>query len=314
MSKTIREAYGEALARYGKDDPRVVVLDADVTSSTKSGLFAAACPDRFFNIGIAEANMAAMAAGLASEGKIPFVNTFAVFIATLGTLAARTFAGYGNLNIKFMGAYGGMSDAYDGASHHSIEDIAVMRAIPNIETFVASDAVQTAWLVKNAVASPHPMYIRLSRDAMPALYGENETFETGRAKVLRDGGDVTIFACGVMCGAALAAADALAGKGVSARVVDMFTIKPLDADMVAACAVETRALVTAEEHNIVGGLGGAVAEALAGIAKAPPLRMVGIRDRFTESGGYAALLEKYGLDPASVAKEAMAALSLADAP
>lgn len=242
---TIREAYGNALVRYGKDDPRVVVLDADVSFSTKSGVFGVACPDRFFNLGIAEANMAAVAAGFAAEGKIPFVNTFAVFLATMGSLAMRTFGGYGGLPIKMMGAYGGVSDAYDGATHHSVEDIAIMRAIPNVITMVASDEILTDWLVKTAIATPSPMYIRLSRDKMRPLYDENEKFEIGKGKVVRGGSDVTIIACGVMCGQAMEAADILAGDGISARVVDMFTIKPIDADLIHRCARETRAIVTA---------------------------------------------------------------------
>lgn len=303
--KTIREAYGEALIKYGKDDPRVVVMDADVSSSTKSGMFGAACPERFFNVGIAEANMTAMAAGFAAEGKIPFVNTFAVFLATTGSLAMRTFGGYAGLPMKFMGAYSGMSDAYDGATHHSIEDLSIMRAIPNVVTMVASDEVQTDWLVKNAIATDSPMYIRLSRDKMKPLYLENETFETGKGKVLRDGSDITIFACGMMCGIALDAAAILENDGVSARVVDMFTIKPLDRELVLRCARETRAIITAEEHNVIGGLGSAVAEVLAEANMQVPLVRIGIEDRFTETGAYGDLLAAHGLDAVSIAQKAM---------
>lgn len=310
--KTIREAYGDALVKYGKDDPRVVVLDADVSSSTKSGIFAAACPERFFNLGIAEANMAAMAAGFAAEGKIPFVNTFAVFLATTGLLAMRTMGGYGNLPIKFMGGYGGVSDAYDGATHHSIEDLAVMRAIPNVVTMVASDETMTDWLVKNAIDSNNPMFIRLSRDTMTPLYQKGEVFETGRGKILRDGGDATIFACGVMCGNSLEAARLLEKKGISVRVADMFTIKPLDSDLVLRCARETRAIVTAEEHSVIGGLGGAVAETLATAGAAVPLERVGIEDRFTETGSYADLMAAYGLDAPAIAAKVESALARAN--
>lgn len=306
--KTIREAYGEALVKYGKRDPRVVVMDADVSSSTKSGMFGAECPDRFFNVGIAEANMTAMAAGFAAEGKIPFVNTFAVFLATTGSLAMRTFGGYAGLPVKFMGAYGGVSDAYDGATHHSIEDLSIMRAIPNVVTMVASDEVQTDWLVKNAIETNRPMYIRLSRDKMPSLYAEDETFETGKGKILRNGGDVTIFACGVMCGNALEAAKVLEAEGISARVVDMFTIKPIDHDLILRCARETRAIVTAEEHSIVGGLGSAVAEVLAEAGAQVPLARIGIQDRFTETGAYGDLLTAFGLDSASIACKAASIL------
>lgn len=306
--KTIREAYGAALVKYGKDDARVVVMDADVSSSTKSGMFGAECPERFFNVGIAEANMTAMAAGFAAEGKIPFVNTFAVFLATTGSLAMRTFGGYAGLPVKFMGAYGGVSDAYDGATHHSIEDLSIMRAIPNVVTMVASDEIQTDWLVKNAIDTNSPMYIRLSRDKMTPLYEEGEIFETGKGKIIRNGGDVTIFACGVMCGNALEAAKILDAEGISARVVDMFTIKPIDRELIVRCARETRAIVTAEEHSIVGGLGSAVAEVLAEAGSPTPLTRVGIQDCFTETGAYGDLLEAFGLDADVIARKALSTL------
>jgi Transketolase, C-terminal subunit len=302
--KTIREAYGDALVKYGKDDPRVVVLDADVSSSTKSGTFGAACPGRFFNVGIAEANMAAMAAGFAADGKIPFVNTFAVFLTSTGLLAMRTFGGYGGLPIKFVGAYGGMSDAFDGATHHSVEDIAIMRAIPNVIVMVASDEIQADWMVRNAIDTEMPMYIRLSRDKMPRLYQEGEDFQTGRAKILRDGSDITICACGVMCGNALEAANILEKEGISVRVVDMFTIKPLDKETLLKCTEDTWVIVTAEEHSIIGGLGGAVAEALAEAGAEIPLVRVGINDRFTETGPYDELMSSYGLDAGSIAEKA----------
>lgn len=296
MAKSIRDSYGEALAKYGRQDRRVVVFDADASSSTRSGLFAAVCPERFFNVGIAEANMVAMAAGLAAEGKVPFVNTFAVFIATIGSLAARTFSGYGRLNIKFMGAYAGVSDGYDGATHHSVEDIAIMRALPGIKVLVASDAVLTDWLVKNALAVDSPMYIRLSRDAMPALYREGESFEMGKGKLIRPGDDLTVIACGMMVSVAVQAAERLAAEGLSVRVVDLFTIKPLDRDLIRQCARETGAIVTAEEHSTIGGLGGAVAEELAQSDCRVPVEIMGIPDCYTQSGSYAGLLSCYGLD------------------
>ena len=185
MAKAIREAYGEALVKYGRDNPDVVVLDADVSGSTRSALFRQACPERFFNVGVAEANMSAMAAGFASVGKIPFVNTFATFMTTLGLLPARIFGSYSHLNIKFMGAYGGLSDAYDGPSHHSVEDVAIMRALPNFRVYVASDEVHTEWLVKHAIESHGPMYVRLSRDVFPSVYEPGTRFEDeiGRAHV-----------------------------------------------------------------------------------------------------------------------------------
>lgn len=231
MAKAIREVYGEALVKYGKDNPDVVVLDADVSGSTKSAIFGKACPDRFFNMGIAEANMTAAAAGMASVGKIPFVNTFAVFLTTIGLLPARALGSYSKVNIKMAGAYGGMSDAFDGPSHHALEDIAVMRTLPNFKVFVPCDAAQTEWVVKNAIEDPSPMYIRLSRDVFPDVYAEGETFEEGKGRIVRDGTDATVIACGLMVGNAMAAAEELAKEGISLRVVDMFCIKPLDEEL-----------------------------------------------------------------------------------
>lgn len=300
MSMTIREAYGKALVHYGKKYPDVVVLDADVSSSTQSCLFAQAFPDRFFNVGIAEQGMVGIAAGMATAGMIPFVNTFAVFLSTLGTLPARAMIAYSELNVKLMGAYGGLSDAYDGASHQAVEDIAVFRAIPNMTVLVASDALLTEALVHQAILTPGPMYIRLSRDSMDSLYAPGESFDIGKGKVLRAGRDVTLIGCGVMTGRALRAAEVLADKGIDARVVDLFTIKPLDADLIRACAAETGAIVTAEEHSVLGGLGGAVAEVLVSGDNAAAVEMVGVRDCFGESGSYADLTRKYGLDVADI--------------
>ena len=296
MSKAIRDVYGEALAKYGKDDKRVVVLDADVSSSTKSATFKAVAPERFFNVGIAEANMCAMAAGMAASGKIPFVNTFAVFLTSIGLITARALGSYGEVPVKYVGAYGGLSDAFDGPSHHSIEDLAMMRALPNFKVFVASDATMTDWLVKNAIDDPSPMYLRMSRDVFPDIYSADEKFEEGKGKIIRDGKDATIIACGLMVGNALAAADQLAKEGINVRVVDMFCIKPLDKDLVLQCAKETGAIISAEEHNIIGGLGGAVAEALCAADAVVPMGFVGVNDCHAECGPYAKLQAKYGLD------------------
>ena len=303
MAKSIRDVYGEALVRYGKDDPRVVVLDADVSSSTKSGTFKKACPERFFNAGIAEADMTSMAAGFATTGKIPFANTFAVFITSIGLCAARAFGSYSKLPIKLVGAYGGLSDAFDGPSHHSLEDIAVMRSLPNFKVFVPCDAAQTDWVVKNAIEDPSPMYLRFSRDVFPDVYEAGETFEEGKGRIVREGTDATVIACGIMVGNAVKAAEELAKEGISLRVVDMFCIKPLDKELVVRCAKETGAIISAEEHNIIGGLGGAVAEALAASGINAPMGFVGMNDCHGECGPYAKLMEKYGLDPAAIAKK-----------
>lgn len=300
MAKAIREVYGEALVKYGKDNPDVVVLDADVSGSTKSAIFGKACPDRFFNMGIAEANMTAAAAGMASVGKIPFVNTFAVFLTTIGLLPARALGSYSKVNIKMAGAYGGMSDAFDGPSHHALEDIAVMRTLPNFKVFVPCDAAQTEWVVKNAIEDPSPMYIRLSRDVFPDVYAEGETFQEGKGRIVRDGTDATVIACGLMVGNAMAAAEELAKEGISLRVVDMFCIKPLDEELIVRCAKETGAIISAEEHSIIGGLGGAVSEALCKAGAQVPMGFVGVNDMHGECGPYKQLQAKYGLDAAAI--------------
>lgn len=303
MGKAIRDVYGDSLAKYGLENQNVVVLDADVSGSTKSAVFGKACPDRFFNMGIAEAGMTAVAAGMASVGKIPFVNTFAVFVTTNGLLPARALGSYSRLPIKLCGAYSGMSDAFDGPSHHALEDLAVMRSLPNFKVFVPCDAVQTDWVVKNAIEDPSPMYLRLSRDAFPDVYQPGEQFEEGKGRIVREGADATVIACGIMVGHALQAADELAKEGVSLRVVDMFCIKPLDRELIVRCARETGAIISAEEHSVIGGLGGAVAEALCEAAAKVPMGFVGTQDLHGECGPYSQLLAKYGLDAAAIAEK-----------
>ncbi|GHV34026.1 transketolase [Synergistales bacterium] len=300
MAKAIREIYGEVLAKYGPTNKDIIVLDADVSSSTRSVLFQNVCPDRFFNVGVAEANMVAMAAGFASVGKIPFINTFATFLSTIGLLGARIFGSYSELNMKFMGAYGGLSDAFDGPSHHAIEDIAIMRSLPNFRVYVASDETSTEWIVKNAIDSKGPMYVRLSRDVFPTLYSASDKFEDGKGKILRQGKDVTIIATGVMVGFALEAAKTLTSEGIETRVIDMFTIKPLDKELILDSAKTTGAVVTAEEHSIIGGLGGAVAEALVTSDARVPVGFVGLNDTHAECGPYSELLAKYKLDAEAI--------------
>ncbi len=300
MAKQLREVYGSVLAELGETNPDIVVLDADLSGSTKSKLFADKHPDRFFNMGIAESNMVSTAAGLAAVGKIPFVNTFTVFLTTLGLIAARGQVCYGNLNVKFGGAYCGMSDALDGASHHALEDISAMRALPNMRVIVPSDETSTRWATQWAVDHDGPVYLRLSRDTYPDLYPAGVKFEMGKGAIVRDGTDVTVIACGLLVHKAMEAAEELAKDGVSVRVVDMYSIKPLDAELIERCARETGAVVTAEEHNIYGGLGSAVAEVLAHAGAGVPTEFVGVRDTFTESGKYSELLAKYGIDAAGV--------------
>ena len=303
MGKAIRDVYGDALVKFGKDNKNVVVLDADLSGSTKSAVFGKACPERFFNVGIAEANMTAMAGGLASVGKIPFVNTFAAFLATIGLLSARALGSYSKLPIKMVGAYGGMSDAFDGPSHHALEDIAIMRTLPNFKVFVPCDATETEWVVKNAIEDASPMYLRLSRDVFPDVYSEGASFEEGKGNIVREGKDATVIACGLMVGHAMKAAEELAKEGIEIRVVDMFCIKPLDKELVVRCAKETGAIISAEEHSIIGGLGGAVSEALCAAGAQVPMGFVGTNDIHGECGPYAKLQEKYGFDAAAIVRK-----------
>jgi transketolase len=267
------------------------------------------CSERFFNVGIAESNMAAMAAGFAAEGKIPFVNTFATFITSYSLASARAFASYSRLGIKFIGSYGGLSDAFDGPSHHSVDDLAVMRALPNFKVYVASDERQTNWLVKNAIRDNSPMYIRLSRDIFPALYSEGDVFEDGKGKVLKDGTDAVIISCGIMAGTSLDASKILAAEGINVAVIDMFCIKPFDQALLYDYAKKTGAVVTAEEHSIIGGLGSAVSEALCSGNISVPVGFVGLDDCHAECGPYNMLLHKYGLDAQAVAAKVRETIS-----
>lgn len=303
MGKALRDYYGEALLKYGSDE-RVVVLDSDVSGSTKSKIFGDKYPERFFNVGIAEENMVAMSAGFAKEGKIPFTNTFAVFLTTNGLLAARTFASYSKLNMKMMGGYGGLSDSYDGPTHHALEDIAVMRSLPNVEVLVASDGVLVDWLVQYCINHNGPVYVRLSRGEAKPVYSEGEQFEIGKAKKVREGGDLTIISCGVMTGESLEAAKLLSEMGIEARVLDMFSIKPIDEQAIIEAANETGAILSVEEHNIIGGLGSAVAEVL--VANKPvPQGFVGMKDQHAECGDYGDLFEKYKLNPNAIKEAAI---------
>ena len=301
MAKANRDVYGEALAELGAEYPDIVVLDADLSGSTKSRVFGQKYPDRFFNMGIAESNMVACAAGLASVGKIPFVNTFTVFLTTLGLIAARAQVCYGNLNVKLAGAYGGMSDALDGATHHATEDIAAMRALPNMRVIVPSDSESTRWATRWAAETYGPVYLRLSRAEYPDLYPAGTVFEPGRAMVVREGTDAVVFAIGLMVHKALEAAEMLENEGISVQVVDLLSLKPIDAALVEHCARKTGAVVCAEEHQIYGGACSAVAEVLAQAGVGSPAEFVGIQDVFTETGKYDKLLTAYGLDAQAVA-------------
>ena len=307
--KPMRQAYGETLVELGKKNQDIVVFDADVANSTRSIVFAQVFPERFFNVGIAEMNMAAMAAGISTTGKIPFINTFACFMVLRCADPIRSLMAYTNLNVKIAGTYAGLSDSYDGASHHAILDIAFMRALPHMTVISPCDAAEAAAATEEAVKLNGPVYLRLHRNEVPDLSElSKEPFTVGKGKVLRDGKDVTLIGTGYMTSKALAAADLLAGQGVSARVVNIHTIKPIDKDLILKCAAETKGIVTVEEHSIYGGLGSAVAEVLAEHRPAP-MAFVGVNDTFAESGDYEKLLEKYGLSAAKVAEKAKALLA-----
>lgn len=304
IKRAIRDVYGETLAQLGEENPDIVALDADVGSSSKSILFGKAFPGRYFNVGIAEANMVAMAAGLAAAGKIPFANTFAAFMVLRAADPVRSLIAYTGLNVKLAGAYAGLSDSYDGASHHAIADIAFMRALPNMTVVSVADPVEAELATRAAAAFRGPLYLRLSRAEAPVIFDRARyTFEIGKGVVVHEGGDLTLVATGYMLAKALEAADMLAKKGIRARVVNFHTIKPIDVDLLLACARETGAIVTAEEHNVRGGLGSAVAETLAKHCPVPQ-EFVGIEDTFTESGDYEKLLAKYGLSAAHIADKA----------
>ena len=302
MGKAIRDVYGETLAELGAENENIVVLDADLSGSTKSKVFGTKYPDRFFNMGIAESDMVACAAGLATTGKIPFVNTFTVFLTTLGLISARAQVCYGNLNVKLAGAYCGMSDALDGATHHATEDIAVMRSLPNMQVIVPADPESTRWATRYAAAHEGPVYLRLSRSEYPELYPAGTVFRPGEARIVREGSDCTVFAIGIMVHKALEAAESLKEQGIDVQVVDLVSVKPIDRERIVSCAKRTGAVVCAEEHQIYGGAGSAVAEVLAYAGAGAPTEFVGIQDVFTETGKYDSLLEQYGLDAGAVAE------------
>ncbi|MEW6192372.1 MAG: transketolase family protein [Bacillota bacterium] len=292
-----REAYGRALVALGEENPDVVVLDADLAKSTKTIDFKKRFPDRFFDFGVAEQNMMGTAAGLAAAGKVPFCSTFAVFAAGRAFDQIRQSIAYPRLNVKIGASHAGITVGEDGSSHQSIEDIALMRVLPNMTVFVPADAVEVAGAVQAAARIKGPVYIRLGRAPVPVLHGPGFVFRPGEAVLLREGRHAAIIAAGIMVAAALEAAEILAQQGVEVRVLDVHTIKPLDMVAVVRAAKETGAVVTAEEHSVIGGLGSAVAELLS--EKCPVvLKRVGIQDSFGESGKPAELLEKYGLTPA----------------
>ncbi|SHI55023.1 transketolase family protein [Desulfofundulus thermosubterraneus] len=303
-----RDAYGKALVELGRENPDVVVLDADLAKSTKTIEFAKHFPERFFDMGIAEQNMMGTAAGLAAAGKIPFCSTFAIFATGRAFEIIRNSVAYSRLNVKIAASHAGITVGEDGGSHQSVEDIALMRSLPNMTVLVPADAVETRAAVRAAAQIQGPVYIRLGRPGVPVLHEDDFHFEPGRAVTMREGNDATIIATGIMVAAALEAAGMLEQEGIRVRVVNMHTIKPLDEEAVIAAARETGVIVTAEEHSVIGGLGGAVAEAVCAHHPVPVCR-VGVPDVFGESGKPGELLEKYGLTAAHLAAKVREAVT-----
>jgi transketolase len=298
-----REAYGRALVSLGAENPDVVVLEADLGISTHTYLFGERFPERFFEMGIAEGNMMGFAAGLAAGGKIPYASTFCVFASMRACEQVRNSIAYPKLNVKIVATNAGIEIGPDGVTHQAIEDIAVMRAIPEMTVVVPSDPVMTTKLTHQAADYAGPMYVRIGRQPTPTLYSDDLSFEFGQAITLREGDDVTLIAVGNMVCRALQAAEILAGEGVSARVLDMHTVKPIDVATLVKAAEETGCIVTTEDHNILGGLGGAVAEVLSCESPAPLVR-VGLQDTFAQSGEADELLEFYGLTANHIAAAA----------
>ncbi len=305
-----REAYGNALAEFGEKYPNFVVLDADLAAATKTGVFKKKFPERVFDCGIAEGNMMSVAAGLAAAGKIPFASTFAMFAAGRAFVQIRNSIGYPHLNVKIGATHAGITVGEDGATHQCNEDLATMRSIPGMTIINPADAVEARAAVEAAINYVGPVYMRFGRLAIP-VFNDAATykFEWGKGVQLAEGKDVTIIATGVMVDMALSARATLAAEGIDARVINIHTIKPLDREIVLAAARETGALVVAEEHNIIGGLGSAVAECLCEACPVPMMR-VGVEDTFGRSGKVPALLEYYGLTPANIVAKAKAAIAL----
>jgi transketolase len=303
-----RAAYGEALAAMGSNE-KIVVLDSDLSKSTKTDMFQKKYPERHINMGIAEGNMMAVAAGLATCGKTVFASSFAIFASGRAFEQVRNSIAYPNLNVKIGATHAGISVGEDGASHQAIEDIALMRAIPNMTVISPCDSYSTKFAVKAAIENEGPYYLRLGRLNVPVIYNENTKFELGKGVLLKDGTDVSIIANGLMVQYALEAAKQLEEDGINARVIDIHTIKPIDRDIILKAAKETGCIVTAEEHTIMGGLGSAVAEVVC--SEYPvPIKMVGIEDKFGKSGNPYELLKLYGLTAGNIAVKALEAMQM----
>lgn len=301
IKKATRQSYGEALLELGKENEQIVVFDADLASATKTNLFGKEFPNRFFDMGIAEQNMISTAAGMATCGKIPYASTFAVFAAGRAYDQIRNSVCYPKLNVKICATHAGITVGEDGATHQMIEDISLMRTLPNMTVISTSDDIQTKWAVKEISKINGPVYLRLSRLATPVIYDENQKFEIGKAVQIGEGTDATIFATGVTVSEALKAQEELKIKGIDVRVVDIHTIKPIDRDIIVKCAKETKRLISIEDHNIIGGLGSAISEVLTDEYPVKLTRL-GINDTFGKSGKATELMKYFGITDEDLVK------------
>ena len=292
--KATRQSYGEALLELGKENNNIVVLDADLAGATKTDLFAKELPNRFFDMGIAEQNMISTAAGISTCGKIPYASTFAIFAAGRAYDQIRNSICYPKLNVKICATHAGITVGEDGATHQMIEDISLMRTLPNITVISPSDDIQTKWIIKEISKIDGPVYVRLARLATPVIYDENQKFEIGKAIQIGEGTDGTIFATGVTVNEAIKAQEALKEKGINVRVIDIHTIKPIDKEIIIKCAKETKKLISIEDHNIIGGLGSAISEILTEEYPAKLIRL-GINNTFGKSGKAEELMKYFGI-------------------
>ena len=302
IKKATRQSYGEALLELGKENKNIVVFDADLSTATKTNIFAKEFPERFYDMGIAEQNMISTAAGMSTCGKIPYASTFAVFAAGRAYDQIRNSVCYPKLNVKICATHAGVTVGEDGATHQMIEDISLMRTLPNMTVLSTSDDVQTKWAVQEISKINGPVYLRLSRLATPIIYGENQKFEIGKAVQIGEGTDATIFATGVTVSEAIRAQEILENKGIKVRVVDIHTVKPIDKDMVIKCAKETKKLISVEDHNVIGGLGSAISEVL---TEEYPVKLVrmGINDTFGKSGKAIELMQYFGITAENIVEK-----------
>lgn len=299
--KATRESYGEALLALGKKNENVVVFDADLSGATKTNTFAKEIKDRFFNIGIAEQDMVSTAAGISTCGKIPYASSFAAFLAGRAYDQVRNAVCYPNLNVKLCATHAGITVGEDGATHQMLEDVSLMRGLPNMRVFCPADETETKWVIEEISKIEGPCYVRLGRSKVPQIYADGEKFEVGKAKQIGDGTDATIFASGVTVSEAIFAMEKLKEEGINVRVVDICSIKPIDRDMIVKCAKETKKLVSVEDHSVIGGIGSAIADVL--IEEYPcKLTKIGINDTFGKSGKANELVKYYGLDSESIIK------------